>query len=130
MEIMPPVHPGKVLREEYLKPLGITCYRLAAELGVSRATVGDICLERSSISPRMAAMLGKFFNTETRFWLNLQVHYDTRIAAEDPSIIQALAAIKPWSDQVNLDENEIVHIVKGRGRSVRTPPRTKLNPRG
>jgi addiction module HigA family antidote len=94
-EILAPVHPGEVLREEYLEPLDITPYRLAAELGMSRPAVNDLCRGKSSVSPRMAAMLGRYFGTSAGFWMNLQMQYDVRMAAEDPDIAQALAAIRP-----------------------------------
>lgn len=66
------VHPGEVLREEFLKPMGITPYRLACDLHVSAPTINDIVLERRSITPETAARLARYFGTTEQFWLNLQ----------------------------------------------------------
>ena len=66
------VHPGKILREEFLEPMGISAYRLAAELLVSPPTVNDIVREKRGISPEMAARLARYFGTTEQFWLNLQ----------------------------------------------------------
>jgi antitoxin HigA-1 len=66
------VHPGEILREEFLEPMGISPYRLAVELHVSPPTVNDIVREKRGISPEMAARLAKYFGTSEQFWLNLQ----------------------------------------------------------
>jgi addiction module HigA family antidote len=66
------VHPGEILREEFLEPMGISAYRLAAELHVSPPTVNDIVREKRGITPEMAARLAKYFGTSEQFWLNLQ----------------------------------------------------------
>jgi len=66
------VHPGEILREEFLEPMGISAYRLAVELHVSPPTVNDIVRERRGITPEMAARLAKYFGTSEQFWLNLQ----------------------------------------------------------
>jgi addiction module HigA family antidote len=66
------VHPGQILREEFLEPMGISAYRLAVELHVSPPTVNDIVREKRGITPEMAARLAKYFGTSELFWLNLQ----------------------------------------------------------
>jgi addiction module HigA family antidote len=66
------VHPGEILREEFLAPMGISAYRLSVELGVSAPTVNDIVREKRGITPEMAARLAKYFGTSEQFWLNLQ----------------------------------------------------------
>jgi addiction module HigA family antidote len=66
------VHPGEILREEFLEPMGISAYRLAVELHVSPPTVNDIVREKRGITPEMAARLAKYFGTSEQFWLNLQ----------------------------------------------------------
>jgi len=66
------VHPGKILREEFLEPMGISAYRLALDLHVSAPTVNDIVREKRGITPEMAARLAKYFGTSEQFWLNLQ----------------------------------------------------------
>src|ERR1700752_2640373 len=66
------VHPGEILREEFLEPMGISAYRLALDLHVSPPTVNDIVREKRGITPEMAARLAKYFGTSELFWLNLQ----------------------------------------------------------
>lgn len=83
--------------EEFLEPLEITPYRLAKELGLSRPAVNELCRGRSSVSPRMAALLAKYFETTAQFWMNLQAQYDLRVLAEDPDIQRALEAVTPRS---------------------------------
>jgi addiction module HigA family antidote len=66
------VHPGEILREEFLEPMGISAYRLSVELRVSPPTINDIVREKRGITPEMAARLAKYFGTSEQFWLNLQ----------------------------------------------------------
>ena len=74
--VQDPIHPGEVLAEEFLKPLGITAYRLAAEIGVPAPRVYDIVRGKRGISADTALRLSRYFGTSERFWLNLQVRYD------------------------------------------------------
>lgn len=69
-------HPGEVLKEEFLKPMGITPYRLAKSIGVPQTRISEICKRRRSISADTALRLAKFFGTTARFWLGLQQDYD------------------------------------------------------
>ena len=66
------VHPGEILREEFLGPMNISPYRLSVELHVSAPTINDIVREKRNVTPEMAARLAKFFGTSEQFWLNLQ----------------------------------------------------------
>lgn len=77
---MRPVHPGEILREEYLKPLGLSAAALAKALHVSAPTVNDIVRQRRGISADMALRLAVAFETTAQFWLNLQAAYDLRKA--------------------------------------------------
>jgi antitoxin HigA-1 len=90
------VHPGEILREEFLEPLGISAYRLALELRVSPPTVNDIVREKRGITPEMAARLGKYFGTSEQFWLNLQdafaVHQVKQKYSKELKAIRPLAA--------------------------------------
>lgn len=70
------LHPGEILREEYLKPLHITPYRLAHELHVPVPRINDIVLEKRAISVDTAVRLAKFFGTTELFWLGMQADYD------------------------------------------------------
>jgi len=75
-EKMPPVHPGEVLLEDFLKPMGITPYRLARELNVPKTRISAILKGRRSITADTALRLARFFGTTPKLWLNLQVSYD------------------------------------------------------
>jgi addiction module HigA family antidote len=70
------LHPGEILREEYLKPMHITPYRLAHELHVPVPRINDIVLEKRAISADTAVRLAKFFGTTELFWLGMQADYD------------------------------------------------------
>lgn len=77
---MRPVHPGEVLREEYLRPLGISANALAQALKVTAARINDIVRERRGITADTALRLARYFGTDARSWLNLQAAYDLRVA--------------------------------------------------
>src|SRR5712691_11256028 len=71
-----PVHPGEVLNEEFLGPLGLTQYRLAKGLSVPPRRINEIIHGKRAITADTALRLGRFFGTSDRFWLNLQTAYD------------------------------------------------------
>ncbi len=75
-KLLPPVHPGEVLLEEYLTPLGMTQYRLARGLSVPPRRINEIVHGNRAITADTALRLGRFFGTSERFWLNLQTAYD------------------------------------------------------
>ena len=75
-ERLPPVHPGEVLMEEFLAPLGISQYRLAKEISVSARRINEIVLGKRAISPDTALRLARYFGLSERFWMNLQMRYD------------------------------------------------------
>jgi len=72
----PPIHPGEILLEEFLKPMDISQYRLAKDISVDPRRINEIVHGKRSISADTALRLGRFFGTSARFWLNLQSHYD------------------------------------------------------
>ena len=76
---VPPVHPGEVLLEEFLKPLDISQYRLAKDINVAPRRVNEIVQGKRSISADTALRLARYFGTSDRFWLNLQARYDLEI---------------------------------------------------
>ena len=85
------VHPGEILREEFLKPLGISAYELAKRLHVPAPRVNDIVLERRGISAGTAVRLSRFFGTTEQFWLNLQGAYEvSRVMAEEAAEIERI----------------------------------------
>jgi addiction module HigA family antidote len=75
-----PVHPGDILRNDFLQPLGLTAYRLAKELGVSRPTVTQIVARRRGVAAEMALRLARYFGTSAQVWQNLQAQYDLEVA--------------------------------------------------
>ena len=77
---LPPVHPGEVLRDEFLKPMALSAYRLAREIGVSRPRLNDVVLGRRAVTTDTALRLGRYFGTTPEFWLNLQTRYDLDVA--------------------------------------------------
>ena len=79
---IPPVHPGEVLLEDFLKPMGLSQYRLAKALGVPPQRIGDIVHGRRAVTADTALRLGRFFNMEAQFWLNLQARHDLEVAAD------------------------------------------------
>ena len=80
----PPTHPGRILKNLYLSPLGVTNTQLAETLGVSRKAVSTIVNEHKSVTPEMALRLSRAFpNTSPEFWLNLQRTYDLWQAANN-----------------------------------------------
>jgi addiction module HigA family antidote len=75
------IHPGEILREEFLKPLKITPYRLAKELRVPPPRINDIVLEKRGITADTAVRLARYFATSAEFWMNAQAFYDVRRVA-------------------------------------------------
>jgi addiction module HigA family antidote len=76
---LPPTHPGEILREEFLDPLGLSQYRLAKETSVPPRRINEIVRGTRAISADTALRLSRFFGTSERFWLNLQSRYDLEI---------------------------------------------------
>lgn len=76
----PPVHPGEILLEEFIKPLGITQYRLACDISVPQRRISEIVHGKRAISADTALRLGRYFGIEPEFWMNLQARHDLRQA--------------------------------------------------
>ena len=91
--IMPPIHPGEVLMQEYLEPLGITQHKLAVAIGVPPRRINEIVHGKRRISADTALRLARYFGTTERFWLNLQGRYDLEI--ERDRLASALQEIQP-----------------------------------
>lgn len=77
---MNPPHPGETLKEEYLRPLGLSVNALARELGIDAARLNEVVLGRRGVSADTALRLARYFGTTPELWLNLQSFYDLRIA--------------------------------------------------
>jgi antitoxin HigA-1 len=78
--LVPPVHPGEILREDFMKPLDLTVNRLALELHVPATRIGEIVHERRRITAETALRLARYFNTNAEFWLSLQNFYDLEVS--------------------------------------------------
>lgn len=90
---LPPLHPGEILNEEFLLPLGITPYRLAKSIRVDPPAIAKILRGERAITVEMAMLLGAFFDMEWQFWINLQNQYDAERAAV--KLAPKLAAVEP-----------------------------------
>jgi addiction module HigA family antidote len=77
-----PIHPGEILREDFMKPLGLSMNSLALALRVPVTRISEIVHERRSISPETALRLGRYFKSSARFWLNLQSTYDLEVVED------------------------------------------------
>lgn len=91
---MRPIHPGEVLREEYLRPLGMSVNALAKALNVPTTRMNEIVRERRGVTADTALRLARYFGTSERFWLNLQTEYDLRRAQIEKAVSIA-REIKP-----------------------------------
>lgn len=93
--IMPPVHPGEILLEEFLKPLEVSQYQLAKEISVPARRINEIVHGQRRISADTALRLARYFGTSERFWMNLQTRYDLEI--EKDRLGDVLDEIHPLS---------------------------------
>jgi antitoxin HigA-1 len=80
---LPNIHPGEILRLEFLEPLAITPYRLSKDIGVAQTRISEILSEKRSITADTAIRLSRYFGNSPQFWLNLQTLYDLRQAQEE-----------------------------------------------
>ena len=78
-ELLDEIHPGEILLEDFMKPMGISARQLAADIDVSPSRISDLVHGRRPITADTALRLGLFFSMEPRFWLNLQTEYDVRV---------------------------------------------------
>ncbi len=76
-----PVHPGEILYEEFMKPMGISQYRVAVDIHVPPRRINEIVRAQRGISADTALRLGRYFGVSPQFWLNLQSHYDLEVEA-------------------------------------------------
>jgi antitoxin HigA-1 len=93
--VMPPVHPGEILQEEFLAPLGVSQYQLAKAVDVPARRINEIVHGQRRITADTALRLSRYFGTSERFWLNLQARYDLEI--EKDRLGAALEDIRPLS---------------------------------
>ncbi|HUT44126.1 MAG TPA: HigA family addiction module antitoxin [Desulfobacterales bacterium] len=79
---LPPIHPGEILREEFLEPMGVSQYRLAKNISVPPRRINEIVHGKRSITADTALRLGRFFGMSPQFWLNLQTLYDLEVTED------------------------------------------------
>lgn len=92
-KLLPPVHPGEILREEFMRPLELSSNALARAIGVTPARVNDIAGEKRGITADSALRLGRYFGTTPELWMNLQKRYELEVARRELS--GKLAHIRP-----------------------------------
>ena len=80
---LPPIHPGEILREDFMVPLSLSMNKLALDLRVPVTRIAEIVHERRGITPDTALRLGRYFSTSARFWLNAQAAYDLEVAQDE-----------------------------------------------
>src|ERR1017187_1098719 len=93
---LPPVSPGELILEEFLRPMGISKNRLAKDIGVPAPRIGEIVAGRRSITADTDLRLCRFFGLSDGWWLRLQADYDTEVAKA--TLAKTLAKIKPWAE--------------------------------
>ena len=102
-KIMPPVHPGETLREDFLKPLGLSASRLAMELRTPVTRINDIARGKRAITADTALRMARYFGTTPQFWMNLQANYDLEMARD----VRGL-------EIAGLDHHGMAHVVPAR----------------
>ena len=79
---MPPIHPGEILFEEFLKPMNISQYRLAKDINVPARRINEVVQGKRGITANTALRLGQYFGMAPQFWINLQTHYDLEVESD------------------------------------------------
>ena len=93
--VNPPVHPGEILREDFLIPLKMSAGQLAKRLNVPRTRIERLVREQTSLTADTAMRLGRFFNTSPDFWMNIRASYDLSCLHTDKKLKAALNKIQP-----------------------------------
>lgn len=93
--LMPPVHPGEILREDFMKPLDLSVNKLALELHVPATRIGEIVHERRRVTADTALRLARYFHTNAEFWLNLQNFYDLEVSRRAGTVSEIERQVQP-----------------------------------
>ena len=96
--LQPAVHPGEILREDFMKPLGLSVNKLALDLHVPATRIGEIVHERRRITADTALRLGRYFKTNAEFWLNLQNFFDLEVARRSGTASEIERRVQPSMD--------------------------------
>lgn len=91
----PPVHPGEILRTEFMEPLGLTAGKVAKALGVPRTRIERLVREETQLTADTAERLGRYFGTGGDFWMNIRTSHDYSVVLKDPALRRELEAIIP-----------------------------------
>jgi len=94
-KLMEPVHPGEILREDFMKPLRLSVNKLALELHVPATRIGEIVHERRRITAETALRLARYFKTNAEFWLNLQNFYDLECEKRSGKVSEIARQVEP-----------------------------------
>jgi addiction module HigA family antidote len=94
-KLIPPVHPGEILREDFMNPVGLTVNKLALELHVPATRIGEIVHERRRITAETALRLAGYYNTNAEFWLNLQTFYDLEVTRRSGKVTEIERQVHP-----------------------------------
>ncbi|ABQ14013.1 HigA family addiction module antitoxin [Dichelobacter nodosus] len=99
---MPAIHPGEILREEYLKPMGLSAHALAKALHVSPSRINEIVREQRGITADTALRLVRYFGGDAQSWLNMQTAYDLKMAEQDKQSINIIIPLSTDARNVEL----------------------------
>ena len=94
-KLMRPVHPGEILREDFMKPVGLTVNKLALELHVPATRIGEMVHERRRITAETALRLARYFHTNAEFWLDLQNFYDLEVTKRSGKVSEVERQVHP-----------------------------------
>ena len=100
-KLMPPVHPGEILLEDFMKPLGLTVNRLALDLHVPATRIGEIVHQRRRITADTALRLARYFKTNPEFWLNLQNFYELELSRRSGTLSEIERRVHPATELVS-----------------------------
>jgi antitoxin HigA-1 len=98
---MAPVHPGEILREDFMGPLGLSVNKLALELHVPATRIGEIVHERRRVTADTALRLARYFHTHAEFWLNLQNFYDLEVSRRSGTVSEIERKVQPAAMSVS-----------------------------
>src|SRR5438477_12036679 len=105
-QLMAPVHPGEILREDFMKPMGLSVNKLALDLHVPATRIGEIVHERRRITAETALRLARYFKTNAEFWLNLQNYYELEVTRRSGKTSEIERLVQPVSAGVGQRSQE------------------------
>ena len=103
MKKLKPITPGEILLEDFLKPMGISQYRLAKEIGVPAQRISEIISGKRSVTADTDLRLCRFFGLSNGYWLRAQAAHDTEVA--ERNLVKVISKIKPWAENVAQKSN-------------------------